>query len=77
MLLWQLSSSKDLVAVTDMFSKVEYVDISLETNNLTILIYMQPGQWQLPIQKVSKPAGVKGFVWNIIEGDFTEQWSTV
>jgi len=43
-LLWQLSSSKELVAVTDMFSKVEYVDISLETNNLTILIYMQPGQ---------------------------------
>jgi len=44
MLLWQLSSSKELVAVTDMLSKVKYIDISLETNILNILIYMQPRQ---------------------------------
>jgi hypothetical protein len=44
MLLRQLGSSKELPAVTDMLSKVKYVDISLETNNLTILIYMQTRQ---------------------------------
>jgi hypothetical protein len=37
-----VGSSKEIAAVTAIFSKVKYVDISLETNNLTILICIQP-----------------------------------